>query len=130
IDLANIDPATVGRGAVSAESGRVTGETLAHAVEMAKRGDLDAITFAPLNKAALVAGGWRFPDEHKMFAHFLGHKAYFSEMNVLDNQWMSRVTSHVSLREALDLIHEKSITDAIGLADRMMRRAGIAGPRI
>ncbi len=25
-------------------------------------------------------GGWRFPDEHKMFAHLLGHTTYFSEM--------------------------------------------------
>ena len=91
---------------------------------------MDAVTFAPLNKAALHAGGWHFPDEHKMFAHLLNHQGYFSEMNVLDNQWMSRVTSHVSLREALDQITPKSIDDAIVLTDRMMRRAGIAAPRI
>jgi 4-hydroxythreonine-4-phosphate dehydrogenase len=130
IDLGNIDPDAVGTGSVSAESGRLTGETLAYAIEMAKRGEIDAITFAPLNKAALFAGGWRFPDEHKMFANLLGHTDYFSEMNVLDGQWMSRVTSHVSLREALDLITEKAIVDAIGLADRTMRRAGIDKPRI
>jgi 4-hydroxythreonine-4-phosphate dehydrogenase len=51
-------------------------------------------------------------------------------MNVLGNQWMARVTSHVSLREALDLITPKSIEDSIVLTDRMMRRAGIAAPRI
>ncbi len=130
IDLGNVDPDAVGTGKVSAESGRLTGETLAYAIDMAKRGEIDAITFAPLNKAALYAGGWRFPDEHKMFANLLGHKDYFSEMNVLDGQWMSRVTSHVSLREALDLITEDSIVDAIGLADRTMRRAGIDKPRI
>lgn len=130
IDLGNIDPDALGTGKVSAESGRLTGDTLAYAIEMSKRGEIDAITFAPLNKAALFAGGWRFPDEHKMFANLLGHKDYFSEMNVLDGQWMSRVTSHVSLREALDLITEQSIVDAIRLADRTMRRAGIENPRI
>jgi 4-hydroxythreonine-4-phosphate dehydrogenase len=130
IDLGNIDPDAVGTGAVSAESGKLTGETLAYAIDMAKAGEVDGITFAPLNKAALFAGGWRFPDEHKMFANLLGHKDYFSEMNVLDGQWMSRVTSHVSLREALDLITETAIVDAIGLADRTMRRAGIDKPRI
>ena len=51
-------------------------------------------------------------------------------MNVLDGQWMSRVTGHQSLREALDGINPESITDAIELVDRMMRRAGIAKPRI
>ena len=130
IDLANVDPATIERGRVAADSGRLTGDTLAHAIRMAQTGKLDAITFAPLNKAAMVAGGWKFPDEHKMFAHLLDHRTYFSEMNVLDGQWMSRVTSHVSLREALDLINAESITAAVMLVDRMMKLAGIAKPRI
>ncbi|WP_244470221.1 PdxA family dehydrogenase [Microvirga vignae] len=130
IDLKNIDPTEIPRGVVSAESGRLTGETLAHAIDLARWGEVDAITFAPLNKAALHAGGWRYPDEHKMFAHLLDHRGYFSEMNVLDNQWMSRVTSHVSLRQALDQINFQSITDAIQLADRTMRRAGFARPRL
>jgi 4-hydroxythreonine-4-phosphate dehydrogenase len=130
VDLGNIDPATIERGRVSPESGKLTGDTLAHAIRMSQAGRLDAITFAPLNKAAMFAGGWKFPDEHKMFAHLLGHTTYFSEMNVLDGQWMSRVTSHVALREALDLIDERSITDAVQLVDRMMKRAGTPKPRI
>ncbi len=130
IDLANTDPGLFPPGVVSAESGRLTGETLARAIDFAKVGAIDAITFAPLNKRAMFDGGWRFPDEHKMFAHLLGHRTYFSEMNVLDNQWMSRVTGHVSLREAIGLIDARSITDAISLADTMMRKAGIAAPRI
>jgi 4-hydroxythreonine-4-phosphate dehydrogenase len=130
IDLRNVDPAGIERGRISAESGRLTGETLAQAIAFAKAGKLDAITFAPLNKAALVAGGWRFPDEHKLFAHLLEHRGYFSEMNVLDGQWMSRVTSHVSLREALGLIDEQSITNAVELVDRMMKLGGTPKPRI
>ena len=130
IDLGNVDPAKFEQGKVSAESGKLTGDTIAYAIEMAKRGEVDAITFAPLNKRALFDGGWRFDDEHKMFAHLLGHEGYFSEMNVLDGQWMSRVTGHVSLREALDQITPQRIRDAITLADTMMRRAGIENPRI
>jgi 4-hydroxythreonine-4-phosphate dehydrogenase len=130
IDLGNIDPDTLPRGQVSVESGRLTGETLAYAVDLARRNEVDAITFAPLNKAALHGGGWHFPDEHKMFAHLLEHQGYFSEMNVLDGQWMSRVTSHVSLRQALDQISFDSITNAIELAHNTMRRAGIAEPRL
>jgi len=130
IDLGNIDPARFERGAVSPESGRLTGETLARAIELARSGQFDAITFAPLNKGAMFKGGWRFPDEHKMFAHLLGHKGHFGEMNVLDGWWMSRVTSHVSLRTALDQITRESICDAISLADATMRRAGIARPRL
>ena len=47
IDLGNIDPASFERGKVSAESGKLTGDTLACAIEMARRGEVDAITFAP-----------------------------------------------------------------------------------
>jgi 4-hydroxythreonine-4-phosphate dehydrogenase len=130
VDLANTDPALFPIGKASAESGRLTGETLSRAIDFAKDGEVDAITFAPLNKRAMFDGGWKFPDEHKMFANLLGHQSYFSEMNVLDGQWMSRVTGHQSLREALDGINPESITDAIELADRMMRKAGIAKPRI
>jgi 4-hydroxythreonine-4-phosphate dehydrogenase len=130
IDLGNIDPATLPRAEISAESGRLTGETLAEAIRLAKAGIIDGITFAPLNKAALHAGGWKFPDEHKMFAHLLGHNDHFSEMNVLDGQWMSRVTSHVSLREALDQINAGTIIRTIELAHNTMRKAGIEKPRI
>ncbi|MEW6641581.1 MAG: 4-hydroxythreonine-4-phosphate dehydrogenase PdxA [Pseudomonadota bacterium] len=130
VDLGNVDPQQFPPGKVSSDSGRLTGDTLAQAIEFAKRGEIDGITFAPLNKRAMFDGGWRFPDEHKMFAHLLGHRGNFSEMNVLENQWMSRVTSHVSLRQALDLITGPAIEAAIALADTTMRRAGIAKPRL
>ena len=97
---------------------------------MARRGEVDGIVFAPLNKRALHDGGWHYPDEHKMFASLLEHEGYFSEMNVLDGQWMSRVTGHVGLREALEQLTPQRIRDAILLNHAMMRRAGIAQPRI
>ena len=130
VDLANVDPAKIPRGAVSAESGKLTGDTLAHMVELALAGRIDGITFAPLNKGALHKGGWKFNDEHQMFAHLTKHQGFFGEMNVLDDKWMSRVTSHVSLRAALDQITPQRIDDALTLADATMRGAGFARPRI
>jgi len=130
VDLANTDPTRFPLGAASGESGRLTGETLARAIDFAKAGEIDAITFAPLNKRAMFDGGWKFPDEHKMFASLVGHDGYFSEMNVLDGQWMSRVTGHQALREAIDHVTPETITEAIELADRMLRKAGVARPRI
>lgn len=130
IDLGNTDPKLYPPGRNSAESGRVTGETLSRAIDFAKAGEVDCISFAPLNKRAMYDGGWKFPDEHKMFAHLLGHQGYFSEMNVLDNQWMSRVTSHVSLRQAVEQVTQPAIENAIQLATTMMRKAGIEAPRL
>lgn len=130
IDLGNIDPAEFPPGIGSAKSGYVTGETLSKAIDFAKAGQINGICFAPLNKRAMYDGGWKFPDEHKMFAHLLGHTRDFSEMNVLDGQWMSRVTSHVALRQALDQITPKSIAAAIVLASDTMVKAGISKPRL
>src|SRR5262249_7846847 len=130
IDLGNIDPARLARGQVSPESGKLTGDTLAFMIGLAQAGRIEAITFAPLNKMALHAGGWRFNDEHQMFAHLCGHTGFFGEMNVLDEVWVSRVTSHVSLRTALDQITGERIVNALTLADTTMRGAGFAEPRI
>jgi 4-hydroxythreonine-4-phosphate dehydrogenase len=130
VDLGNIDPALIERGKACAESGRLTGETLSFMVELALAGRIDGITFAPLNKGALHAGGWKFNDEHQMFANLTHHQGFFGEMNVLDDWWMSRVTSHVSLRTAIDQINGPRIDDALTLADHTMRDAGFETPRI
>lgn len=130
VDLGNTDPELFPLGVANPDSGRLTGDTLARAIDFAKAGEVDGVCFAPLNKQAMFRGGWRFPDEHKMFAHLLDHKGPFSEMNVLEGQWMTRVTSHVSLRTALDQVTYDSICGALRLADETMRKAGIARPRI
>ena len=130
IDLGNIDPELLPPGTSSPESGKLTGDTLAAAIQFAKAGQIDGVTFAPLNKQALYKGGWKFPDEHKMFASLLDFKGLFSEMNVLDNQWMTRATSHVSLREAVQQISFERICDALRLSNDTMRKAGIDKPRI
>src|SRR5438128_1904643 len=83
VDLGNIDPATIKRGELSAESGKLTGETLKHMIDLALAGKLDAISFAPLNKGALHKGGWRYHDEHQMFAALTEHSGFFGEMNVI-----------------------------------------------
>ncbi|EAR52690.1 4-hydroxythreonine-4-phosphate dehydrogenase [Oceanicola granulosus HTCC2516] len=130
VDLGNIDPDALPLGEPDPTSGRLTGDTLARAIEFARAGKVDAISFAPLNKRAMFLGGWEFPDEHKMFAHLLAHEGPFSEMNVLEGQWMTRVTSHVSLREAVDQITGPNICRALQLAHDTMRKAGIETPRI
>jgi 4-hydroxythreonine-4-phosphate dehydrogenase len=130
LDLANIDPARYPQGASSAESGRLTGETLKFMIELALAGRLDGICFAPLNKGAMFQGGWKFHDEHQMFAHLTGHSGFFGEMNVIREFSTFRVTSHVALREAVNLVTAERIESAIRLADNTLRAAGCAAPRI
>jgi 4-hydroxythreonine-4-phosphate dehydrogenase len=130
VDLGNVDPATLRRGEISPESGRLTGETLQHMTALAQAGRLDAVTFAPLNKAALHRGGWKYHDEHQMFAAFNQHQGFFGEMNVIQQFATFRVTSHVALRQALELVTPERIAAAVRLADATLRANGIAQPRI
>jgi 4-hydroxythreonine-4-phosphate dehydrogenase len=130
IDLGNIDPENFKRGTGSAESGRLTGDTLKHMIELALAGQLDGICFAPLNKGAMHQGGWKFHDEHQMFAHLTGHSGFFGEMNVIKEFSTFRVTSHIALREAVNLITPERISAAISLANTALRATGQATPRI
>ncbi len=86
IDLRNCDPASLSRGAISADSGRIAGETLAHMIGMALANRIDGISFAPLNKAALNAGGWRFNDEHQLFAHLARHQKFDGVLSMYHDQ--------------------------------------------
>ena len=130
VDLGNIDPAAIPRGAQSAESGRLTGDTLKAMIDLALAGKLDGICFAPLNKGALHAGGWKFHDEHQMFAKLTGHSGFFGEMNVIPEFSTFRVTSHVALREAVNLVTAERIGNAIRLADTTLRAMGHERPRL
>ncbi len=130
VDLGNIDPATIKRGEVSAESGRLTGETLKYMIDLALAKKLDGICFASLNKAALHRGGWKYHDEHQMFAALTQHSGFFGEMNVIKEFSTFRVTSHVALRVAVNMITPERITSAVRLADTTLRATGVSRPRI
>ncbi|MFN3661337.1 PdxA family protein [Yoonia sp.] len=130
LNLGNIDPSELLLGAPDADIGRCVGQTLSAAVGLARQGHVQGVCFAPLHKKAMYDGGWRFADEHQLFAHLMEHKGPFREMNVLEGQWMSRVTSHVSLRGALDEITYDNICASLQLTDRVLRNAGMENPRI
>jgi 4-phospho-D-threonate 3-dehydrogenase / 4-phospho-D-erythronate 3-dehydrogenase len=130
VDLANLDAARLQRGQISEESGRACGDTLKCMIDLALKGEIDGISFAPLNKAALHRGGWNFHDEHQMFAKLTNHDGFFGEMNVIPEFATFRVTSHVALREAVNMITPDRIENALRLADATLRAMGCDPPRI
>ena len=118
------------RGAVSAKSGRYMLDALASCVAMCSNGTADALCFAPLNKAALRAGGMDHPDELHWFAEVLAFRGTCVELNVLETLWTSRVTSHVPLSEVARLITKEKVAEQIGLIHASLVRAGVERPRI
>lgn len=130
LDLGNTDPAKFPQGVSSDEAGKLAGDTLKFMIDLATAGKLDGICFAPLNKGAMNRGGWKFNDEHQMFASLTGHSGFFGEMNVIDQFSTFRVTSHVALREAVNMITPERITAAVNLANDTLRATGKTSPRI
>jgi 4-hydroxythreonine-4-phosphate dehydrogenase len=130
VDLANIDPAGVERGAASAEAGRLSGETLAFMIGEGQAGRLDGICFAPLNKGALFRGGWKYHDEHQMFADLTGHRGYYGEMNSIEPFSTFRVTSHIALREVTQWLTAERLDAALDLAHTSMQGIEVERPRI
>lgn len=100
------------------------------ALDLWKAGRIDALVFAPFNKAAMHMAGLAHPDELHFIGEYLGTTDYLSELNVLDGMWTSRVTSHIALRDVADAITEARLTEAVHLIDRTLRRSGVARPRI
>ena len=100
------------------------------ALELARDGVIDAITFGPFNKAALIEAGLGYEDELHYMAEFLGVETYISELNTLDGVWTSRVSSHIALKDVPDYITDHRISEAVHLIDKTLRRSGLSRPRL
>ena len=118
------------RGEVSAKSGAYMLQCLAQAVALWKAGHVQALCFAPLNKAALRAGGMDHPDELHWFAEQFAFEGTCVELNVLESLWTSRVTSHVALADVSALITREKVAEMVALMTESLRRAGKPTPRV
>jgi 4-hydroxythreonine-4-phosphate dehydrogenase len=118
------------QGKASAANGAFMLDALTFALDLAQRGVVDAVCFAPLNKSALRAGGMKQEDELRWFADVLGYRGPCGEFNVLERIWTSRVTSHVPLKEVAALLSAEGVAEAIGMLHEALARAGNAAPRI
>ena len=115
---------------VAARNGAYMLDGLALGVAMCQRGEADAFCFAPLNKAALRAGGMQHADELHYFCELLDFHGPCVEFNVLESLWTSRVTSHVPLKSVSDLLTAEGVADNIALLTKGLQLSGIEAPRI
>jgi 4-hydroxythreonine-4-phosphate dehydrogenase len=99
-------------------------------MDAAKRREVDAICFAPLNKYAMKLGGLKHEDELHHFAEYLGVKGYFCEFNTLDNLWTSRVSSHIPLKDAASFLSKERIQQAVRLIYQSLKASGTVSPKV
>jgi 4-hydroxythreonine-4-phosphate dehydrogenase len=115
---------------VTAAAGTGARLALTTCLDAVKRGQADAICFAPLNKQAMKKGGMAFEDELHFFADYFGVKDYFCEFNTLGTLWTSRISSHIPLADIPKYVTKDRIKAAARLTYQTLKKAGFANPRI
>ncbi|WP_439290872.1 4-hydroxythreonine-4-phosphate dehydrogenase PdxA [Lonepinella koalarum] len=131
IDILDLDnlPADLPFAQVSGKAGLAAYEYIEKAVGLAMEKKIHAIVTAPLNKEALHAGGKIFPGHTEILAELSGTKD-FSMMLTSERLNVIHVTTHVSMRQACDLIKTERISTVIDLAQEYAQMLGFAEPRI
>lgn len=127
-DLHNLPP-DLPFARVQAAAGRAAYEYLETAVDLYKRGQMHALATAPLNKEALAAAGIHFPGHTEILAHLTGTKDYAMMLTGGDLR-VIHVTTHVSLRQACDLVTRQRVLTVIKLAQQALNQMGFKAPRI
>ena len=118
------------RSEVSAESGQSVLEAMDIAMDLAKNKKIHAINFGPFNKTSLIKGGCKYNDEHDFMQNKLEVKDFCCELNVVDNFWTARVTSHIPIKEVAANITKENILKPIKLLDKTLKMSGVKNPRI
>jgi len=123
---------SVGRWVPNSEpavAGRLSGLAIARAVEMALGGAVDGIVTAPIDKAALHAGGYDFPGHTEMLASLTGSRV--AMMLASDKLRVVLATTHIPLSSVTEALSTESIVDAARITREGLREwFGIAEPRI
>jgi 4-hydroxythreonine-4-phosphate dehydrogenase len=130
LEMPTVQQADIVSAQVTAAAGRGARAALTACLDAAKRGDIDAVCFAPLNKLAMKKGGMDFEDELHFFADYLGVKDYFCEFNTLGTLWTSRISSHIPLADIPKYVTRDRIKSAARLTWRTLKQAGFASPRV
>jgi 4-phospho-D-threonate 3-dehydrogenase / 4-phospho-D-erythronate 3-dehydrogenase len=129
LDLANVDMASLPRGAVSPEAGRAAYAYIETAVGLCQGREIDAMVTAPINKEALAAAGHQHTGHTEILAKLSGTKD-FAMLLMGKELRVIHVTTHVALRRVPDLCTRERVGRVIGLAQETMTFLGVARPRI
>lgn len=116
-------------GQVSPIAGDAAYRFVVEACRLAQKGSIDGIATAPLNKAAMHAGGHPWPGHTELLAHQFGVTDYSLVLSAGD-LYVFHLTTHVSLRGAIDQIDADRLDSTLALAGEFGAAIGRAGEPI
>ena len=93
------------------------------ACRLARDGVVDGIVTAPLNKAAMQAGGHKWPGHTELLAHEFGVQNFSLVLSAGD-LYVFHLTAHVSLQQAIENTTPERTDDILTLAGAFARALG------
>ncbi len=129
LDCGFISAGTFTLGRVQASCGKAAYGYIEKAVELAMSGRVDGVITNPINKESLHAAGIDYPGHTEIFAEKTGASGY-SMLFLLRNVGVAHVTTHCSLRKAIDMISAERVAETVRLLDNSMRQLDVPSPRI
>ena len=116
-------------GEVDARAGDAAFRYVERATRLAGAGRVAAIATAPLNKEAMHLAGHKYPGHTEILAELTGTKDY-AMMLVTDELKVIHVSTHVSLREAIERARPERELPVIRLAHESLGKLGVERPRV
>ncbi|WP_116043709.1 4-hydroxythreonine-4-phosphate dehydrogenase PdxA [Amycolatopsis palatopharyngis] len=110
-------------GELSPEAGDGAARFVMTACAFARDGLVNGIVTAPLNKAAMHAGGHNWPGHTELLAHEFG-VANFSLVLSAGELYFFHLTTHVSLRDAIDGLTPERTDNVLRLVGSFARALG------
>ncbi|MCU0608628.1 MAG: 4-hydroxythreonine-4-phosphate dehydrogenase PdxA [Chitinispirillaceae bacterium] len=129
LDMKIISPEEFTIGKTSAACGRAAYAYIIKAIDLARQNIAAGVITNPINKISLSMAGINYPGHTEIFAHET-HACGSAMLFYLDGIGVTHVTTHCSLRQAIDRITTERVFFHIKLLDKSMKQLGIAHPRL
>ncbi len=110
-------------GELSPRAGDGAYRYVVEACRLAREGIVQGIVTAPLNKAAMQAGGHKWPGHTELLAHEFGVKNFSLVLSAGD-LYVFHLTAHVSLQQAIERTTPERVDDVLTLAGAFVRALG------
>jgi len=129
IDLNNIKLIEFNYGKVNTKAGQASLDYIYKGIDLAMNGLVDAVVTGPIHKEAIKASGSTYAGHTEIFASRIKTKNY-AMMLADENLRVIHVSTHVSLRQACDLVKKERVLTVIRLADKALKDLKIKNPKI
>lgn len=129
LDLKIISPEQYSLGKAQALCGKASYLYIEKAIELALKKEIAAVITNPINKESLKMAGIPFPGHTEIFASKTGTLDY-SMLFLLHNVGVAHVTTHCSLKKAIELVTQQNVLKNIHLLNRAMKQLGVPHPKL